>query len=89
MTPDNLELPDGLIRRLQSAAQQFDSKPQDLVTRAVEHYLNHIAELEGTTCGDRTTSANWAAAKQTFQASKCVFDVCPYAGECPVEICPL
>jgi hypothetical protein len=89
MKPENFELPDDLMQSLQSAAQQFDSTPRELVARAVEHYLNHIAELEATRSGDRTTSANWAAAKITFQSSKCMFDPCPYAGECPVEVCPL
>jgi hypothetical protein len=89
MQPDKFKLPDGLTQRLQDAAAQFGSEPGELVARAVEHYLNHIAELEATTCGDRTTSANWAAAKNTFQSSKCMFDVCPYTGDCPVEVCPL
>jgi hypothetical protein len=74
---------------LNDVAGQFGTTANEVVERAAEHYLNHIAELKAATTGDRTTSANWAAAKLTFQSSKCMFERCPYTGECPVEVCPL
>lgn len=90
MSQESIQLPHELLATLRDLATQFGTSPERILERAIHHYLNHVEELRTASTGGRRPSVDWAAAKETLQASKCLFDECPYSSEgCPVEVCPL
>jgi hypothetical protein len=86
------ELPQELLTLIDDAARDLHKSREEIVQRALEHYARHVAEVMTTVDdgrADRRVTADWAAAKQVFQETKCPYDECPFVGECPPELCPL
>ena len=86
------ELPEEIVGWVGDAARRFEVTRSELIQRAVEHYLGHMdevkAEFEQRKI-DRESGVDWSTAKETLRKAHCRYDHCPYAEDCPADVCPL
>ncbi len=74
------------------AASRFNVTRSEIVERALEHYLGHENEMRATFQRRQQQPApevDWAHAKETLRKAHCPFNDCPFAGDCPGDVCPL
>ena len=74
------------------AASRFNVTRSEIIQRALEHYLGHVEEVrvafeQHQQHGD--PAVDWHRAKQTLRKAHCPYDNCPFADDCPAEVCPL
>lgn len=74
------------------AAKRFNVTRSEIIERALEHYLGHADELQAAfeqRQQHRAPDVDWARARKTMRKSHCPFDDCPFADDCPGDLCPL
>jgi predicted transcriptional regulator len=86
------ELPENLAGWVTDAASRFHVSRSEIIRRAVEHFLGHVEEVQIAIDERRSeprATPDWGRAKQTLEKAHCPYEGCPFAGDCPVEVCPL
>ena len=86
------ELPEDLAGWVTDAAARFHVSRSEIIRRAVEHFLGHVEEVSVAIRQGESDSASkpdWGHAKRTLEHAHCPYDNCPFAGDCPAEVCPL
>jgi hypothetical protein len=86
------ELPEGVAGWVADAAARFHVSRSEIIRRAVEHFLGHVEEVRGAIERRERESdptVDWGHAKKTLEHAHCPYDKCPFAGDCPVDVCPL
>jgi hypothetical protein len=86
------ELPESVAGWIADAASRFNLSRSEIIQRAVEHFLGHVEEVRVAIEQRELDSApalDWGHAKETMEKAHCPYDNCPFAGDCPVDVCPL
>lgn len=86
------ELPESVAGWIADAAARFHVSRSEIIQRAVEHFLGHVEEVKvAIEQRERGSEAmpDWGRAKETFEKANCPYENCPFAGDCPVDVCPL
>jgi hypothetical protein len=81
-----------LLEMIDTAAEHFNQDRGEIVRRAVNHYLEHVEEVQAVLAArnpEPTKPTDWGAVKNVLQKSHCAFDNCPFIGDCWVDLCPL
>jgi Arc/MetJ-type ribon-helix-helix transcriptional regulator len=86
------ELPESVAGWIADAASRFHVSRSEIIRRAVEHFLGHVEEVR-VAIEQRERSSelplDWGQAKRTMEQAHCPYGDCPFAGDCPVDVCPL
>ena len=86
------QLPEDLAGWVADAASRFHVTRSEIIRRAVEHFLGHVEEVSVAVRQAESAAAStpdWGHAKHTMEKANCPYDDCPFAGDCPVDVCPL
>ncbi len=86
------DLPEELLRDVEQIAQQFDQSPAEITERALAQFVRSLGEVRAAAVARRAATpaeADWGAVKHTLLDARCPFAGCPFALDCPVEVCPL
>jgi hypothetical protein len=81
-----------LLQLIDTAAAHFNQNREEIVRRAVTHYLEHVEEVQAVLAAREAgpgAPTDWGAVKNVLQKSHCAFDNCPFIGDCWVDLCPL
>jgi predicted DNA-binding protein len=86
----SVKLAPTLRDRLDGVARRFSSSRGEIARRALEHYVRHVEELEiAHMASPETGRPDWGAIKAMLCNASCPYQDCPFAGACPVDVCPL
>ena len=86
------ELPEEVAGWVADAASRFHVSRSEIIQRAVEHFLGHVKDVSAAIEQrelEPDSTLDWGHAKKTLEHAHCPYDNCPFAGDCPVEVCPL
>jgi hypothetical protein len=87
-----VDLSERLLREVEETAREFHQSPSEIVERALERFVKSLGEVRAVSASrpaDAPNQADWGAVKHTLREAACPYQDCPFAGDCPVEVCPL